>query len=78
MQIKYYYIRDNQNRPTITVCLIKDSEGNISRGIAVCSDKDQPCKKMGRNIAKESAVHAITEKQHGCEIRKKGNKSWTS
>lgn len=68
--IKYYYIRDNQNRPTITVCLIKDSEGNISRGIAICSDKDQPCKKVGRNIAKERAIYAITENKDGCPIHR--------
>lgn len=35
MQIKYYYVRDNKNRPIVTICLIKDSEGNISRGIAI-------------------------------------------
>ena len=71
MQIKYYYIRDNKNRPIITICLIKDSESNISRGIAICSDKDQPCKKVGRNIARERAIYAITEKEKGCKIRGK-------
>lgn len=64
-QEKYYYIRDNiksdpngLGRPIITVCLIEEY-GIVARGIAVCSNLDQPCKKVGRVIAKTRAMHAL-------------------
>ena len=53
---KYYYIRDERKRPIITVCLVRAERANgndIARGIAVCSEKDSPCKKVGRAIASE-------------------------
>ena len=71
---KYYYIRDNvksnpdsNGRPIITVCLIKIAE-DIGRGIAICSDKDIPCKKVGRAIAKTRALFALHQEKDGCEI----------
>ena len=60
--LKYYfwYIRDKDNRPIITVCLAHDEEANIfSRGIAVCIWKDNPDKKLGRKIAKDRAIKAM-------------------
>lgn len=64
-QVKYYYVRDSiksdpngLGRPVITVCLIED-HGVIARGISVCSNLDQPCKKTGRAIAKTRAKHAL-------------------
>ena len=46
-KVIFYYIRDYQKRPVITVCLIRFN-GIWSRGVAICSDKDQPVKKEGR------------------------------
>lgn len=52
----YYYIRDN-GKPVITVCLLWTGS-SLSRGVAICSDKDNFCKKTGRNIAKRRAGQA--------------------
>ena len=64
---KYYYIRDEKNRPIITVCLIKIAD-DIGRGIAICSNQDIPCKKVGRSIAKTRAVYALAIEKDSCEI----------
>jgi hypothetical protein len=50
--VHYYYIRDEENRPVITVAIADlAQEGVICRGIAICSKKDQPVKARGRAIA---------------------------
>ena len=54
----YYYLRDYKNRPLITVCLLKQN-GDVARGVAICSEKDNPNKSVGRNIARGRAVQAI-------------------
>jgi len=75
MTERYYYIRDDittspngKGRPIITFCLIKDGTGNIGRGIAICSDQDQPCKKVGRGIAKTRALYALSSAKNGCKV----------
>lgn len=57
-QTKYYYLRDKQNRPIVTVCLICNDGGIWSRGIAICSKSDNPCKKVGRKLAYQRAMKA--------------------
>lgn len=57
-----YYLRDNLKRPIITVCLLENENGMFARGIALCSNKDQPCKRIGRTIAKGRAVKALLTK----------------
>jgi hypothetical protein len=58
----YYYHRDSQNRPFITVCLLHDPETKESaRGIAVCSKDDMPMKKRGRGIAYGRALKAMKD-----------------
>ena len=58
----FYYLRDAKNRPVVTVCLIRerkdDAPDAFYRGVAVCSLKDQPNKKIGRAIAYERACQA--------------------
>ncbi len=60
-----YYNRDDQNRPIVTVCLMKYGE-DWARGVAVCNLKyDKPSKKIGRKIASNRAANAIrTRKSH--------------
>jgi len=60
----YYYLRDNERKPIITVCLLAylDREkGPLvdARGVAVCSPLDQPVKKKGRGIAYSRAIKAL-------------------
>ncbi len=42
--------------PAVTVCLIKEEENVYVRGIAICSAKDNPCKKEGRAQALKVAL----------------------
>jgi len=71
MKDYYYYIRDREDRPVITICLVRDGE-EVSRGISFCSDKDAPCKKVGRKIALQRAIHALVTKKNCCEIKREG------
>ena len=59
-ELKFYYIRDkySHNKPVITVCLLKNNDGIISRGISVCSHLDNPSKKTGRGISLSRARKA--------------------
>lgn len=60
----FYYMREMDNdgheggRPLITVCLLKDNDGNYFRGIALCSLQEQPKKAVGRRIAEGRALKA--------------------
>lgn len=58
---KFYYIRDCNGQPRITVCLIKDGD-EISRGIAICSLKESPRLHEGRNKAWGRATRAMIHK----------------
>jgi len=58
----YYYIRDKNNHPIITVCLLENN-GDISRGIAVCSKQESPWKNYGRALAFKRARKAIKAQQ---------------
>jgi hypothetical protein len=59
MREAYYYLRDPENRPVITVCLLIDGH-RIARGVAICSDRDVPCKKDGRARAKGRAQSILS------------------
>ena len=63
---KFYYYRDKENKPRVTVCLL-DVNGDRGVGMSVCSLLDNPCKKIGRKIARIRAVHALVSKSNNCE-----------
>ena len=66
---QYYYIRDKMKRPIITVCLLRRGE-QLARGVAICSGSDNPCKRIGRAIAKGRAIKALVHKKRwGLQIR---------
>lgn len=67
MKEYFYYFRDDENRPIITGCLLIDGK-EYSRGVALCSRQDNPCKKSGRKIAKTRALWAMKNRQSNCEI----------
>jgi len=69
MKERFYYIRDKKEVPVITVCIITDG-AHRSRGIALCSKLDMPCKKVGRKIARERARSAILGGKSLCRIGK--------
>ena len=55
---EFCYIRDDKKRPIITICSVKQ-DWRIAKGIAICSKRDQPNKKIGRNIAEGRALAAF-------------------
>lgn len=60
MQVHYFYERDEKNRPVKTRCVLYEPGSNlVSFGQAVCSDKDNPNKKIGRSIAVGRAKKAL-------------------
>ncbi len=61
MKELHYYYRDEKNRPMVTVYLIEVG-GVVAKGIAVCSPKDNPNKKVGRAIARGKALKALKRK----------------
>ena len=56
---RFYYNRDEWQRPIETVCLITDGK-DFARGIARCNlELDSISKKLGRTIAKGRALKAL-------------------
>jgi len=58
MKTFYSYIRDTRNRPIITRCIVKGDNG-FAFGQAFCSRRDNPCKKIGKQIAYGRALKAL-------------------
>ena len=63
--IKYRYIRDEKKRPMVTMCLIEHGD-SYSMGVAICSEKDNPAKKIGRGISYGRAMKALNS--GGCDF----------
>jgi hypothetical protein len=59
--VAFYYLRDDKNRPHVTVCVIPAGRGRFVRGIAICSPRDQFSKKIGRAIAFGRAQKTVHE-----------------
>jgi len=57
----FYYLRDKDRKPLVTVCL-HCVDDKYYRGVATCSTKDNPVKRIGRNIAFGRALQAV---KHG-------------
>lgn len=71
----YYYEHKNgeqDSQKKITVCLLIGDEENdnfagypFARGVAICSDRDNFSKKIGRAIAKGRAMKALFRGNYG-------------
>lgn len=70
IKVVYYYLRDSDrnNCPVITVCLLQDELDNIGKGLALCSVKETPIKKVGRIIAYNRALIALKRKKSSLPI----------
>ena len=61
----FYYIKDKVEKetdtphPRITVCIGKNKEGIICKGIAICSLRDNPEKQVGRTLALNNVRRAF-------------------
>lgn len=61
----FYYERNEENVPIITVCLKFNSEGIAARGLAFINPSDgTPRKKVGRQIAEGRATKALKHKTY--------------
>ena len=68
-KIYFYYLRDQiDKRPLVTVCLRQGEGSRFYRGVAICSPKDNPCKKTGRAIASGRCQQAIEHELPGDRI----------
>jgi len=56
-------------QPVVTVCLLKDAEGNVAKGVSICSKNDSFDTDRGRFIAERRAIHALKKKETSSPIR---------
>lgn len=62
MKKVFYYLKnytENGSHPYACVCVIKSNDGIISRGISICSKKDNFSKRIGRNKAFGFAMRGL-------------------
>lgn len=55
---RFYYAREKRgsgSHPIACVCIIRDKDGKMWRGVSICSKKDGFVKATARNIAKRNA-----------------------
>jgi hypothetical protein len=70
----YYYLRDGENKPVVTICLILYSK-SVYRGVAICSSKDIPNKKEGKKKAFGRAWKAIFQQKNSSPIKRQDSNS---
>ena len=68
--IKFEILRDAEKKPTVTICTIR-SNGDIGRGVAIRSLKDNPVKKIGRETAYGRAKKALYRKETTMPVYRK-------
>lgn len=77
MRILYNYERDDHRRPMGTRCLVIDDQtGRAAFGMALCSDKDRPCKRVGRAISFGRAMKAFNTNLPHMEIGAKKDRKF--
>lgn len=71
LKINSYYLRDTNNHPVVTVCVMKYKE-RTARGVSICNTKeDNIDKKYGRNLARKRAFFALSDRKTGLGIRRR-------
>jgi len=69
---RFYYFRDKQNFPRITVCTIYDINKRLAvRGLALCGPKDIMNKEYGRDLAEDRAIVAYKTEKNSEKIQKR-------
>jgi hypothetical protein len=74
LSIKYYHYRDSKSKPYATICSFctNEKEGAwVSAGIAICGDKENFSKKIGRDIAFNRAFKALLSERNKYPITMK-------
>lgn len=65
---KFYYLKDENGHPRVTVCIIETKTGVVSRGVSLCSYLDLIRKAEGRNKARGRAVQALHNNTNNISI----------
>lgn len=66
---RFYYYRDEDRHPRVTICVICDPTEKIyCRGISLCSFMDHVNKENGRDMAEDRAIKAFKSKTTSEEI----------
>ena len=61
----YFYDQTGEHRrPVVTICRLRNDEGQYGYGWAICSDADSPCKRTGRSIAEGRARAALIHQSY--------------
>lgn len=61
--MKFYYLRDSENRRVVTVFIAQGRSKAYYRGISICSRRDPFCKVTGKNKAEGRAIKAMTNRE---------------
>jgi len=74
MRTYYYYIRANEGAKKGerygAICLLIDSNGDVARGISICSVKENFNKARGRGLALSRALSAMKDKCDSLDINR--------
>lgn len=69
-----YYLNEKLNghtRPALTVVVIvNEEEQTYARGIAICSHREIPCRRTGRQIARGRAIQSLVREKAVGDIRR--------
>ena len=65
--IKYYYLKNDEGRVVLTVCLIAGRD-RVARGVAILSARDTHCKKTARAIALGRARKALQTQENNSPV----------
>ena len=65
----YFYLRDRNHHPTVTVCIKRKGE-EIARGLSILNPSDRINKKEGRKYARKYADKALGTKRTNYPIQK--------
>lgn len=68
-KICYYYMRTLEKKPVATVCIVQ-KDGLFSKGVAVCSLKENFSKVEGRNKARKRAMKALFTRENSENIKR--------
>jgi len=70
IQFKFYH--NSKSQPIITKCMIKESNGDMATGIAICSNLDPFNGKIGKKIALGRAFKALKNRSNCSKVLRPG------
>ena len=79
----FYFLRDKDRKPVVSVCLLLDETSSVvkARGVAICSDMETPCanikaqQRNGPGLARRRAYKVLVCKQAQFKVIRKEARS---